>query len=52
VITYLDGPFYPDKSLPIKERAQKLCDELYTKMIERSKESDCEYIRYLPKGEV
>lgn len=52
VITYLDGPFYPDKSLPIKERAQKLRDEVYAKMIARSKESDCEYIRYLPKGEV
>ena len=50
-VTYVDGPFYPDKTLPIKERVQTLRDEIYAKMQERSKLSTCEYIRYERKGE-
>ena len=49
IVTYIDGPFYPDESLSIKARAQKLRDEIYKIMVERSKESDCVYICYLPK---
>lgn len=49
-VTYLDGPFYPDKELPPRARAQALRDQLYETMVGRSRESDCEYIRYV-KGE-
>ena len=49
IVTYLDGPFYPNTDLPPKERAQELRDRVYNKMVERSKLSNCEYVRYLPK---
>ncbi len=48
-VTYVDGPFYPDITLPIKERTRKLRDEIYAKMQERSRLSVCEYIRYQKK---
>lgn len=50
-VTYLDGPFYPDHSLPPRRRAQALRDTIYETMVKRSKESDCEYIRYVKKEE-
>ena len=45
-VTYLDGPFYPDQSLSPRARTQALRDEIYQAMVKRSRESDCEYIRY------
>ena len=48
-MTYLDGPFYPDHSLPPRARAQALRDEIYKTMVRRSQESDYEYIRYVKK---
>lgn len=51
-VTYLDGPFYPDPQLPPKSRAQALRDEIYGAMVARSRESDCEYIRYTKKEDV
>ena len=51
IVSYMDGPFYPDESLPPKERAQELRNRIYAKMKERSALSNCEYIRYLPKEE-
>lgn len=50
-VTYLDGPFYPDHSLLPRARAQALRDTLYETMCRRSRESDCEYIRYERKEE-
>ena len=50
-MTYLDGPFYPDHSLPPRARAQALRDEIYKTMVSRSQESDYEYIRYVKKEE-
>ena len=49
IITYIDGPFTPDASLPPKARAAKLCTEVYDTMCRRAKLSDCEYIRYIKK---
>lgn len=51
-VTYLDGPFYPDPSLPPRARAQELRDRIYQTMVERSRLSDYEYIRYEKKEEV
>lgn len=48
-VTWLDGPFYPDPSLPKRARAQDLRDRLYEAMVWRSRESDLEYIRYEKK---
>ena len=46
VAIYIDGPFYPDKDLDKKARVKKLHDEAFTKMTERTKLSDYEYIKY------
>ncbi len=46
---YVDGPFFPDKSLPHKAAVRKLRDEVYSAMCERSKLSDCEFIEYIYK---
>lgn len=51
IVTYIDGPFYPDGELPPRERRQKLRDSVYRCMVERSRESDCEIIRYRKKPE-
>ncbi len=51
-ITYIDGPFLPKEGLPLREAAAELRDRLYEKMLERARESDCEYIRYLKKEDV
>ena len=48
VVSYIDGPLYPDLSLPKRERADELRNRVYNIMVERSRLSDCEYIRYLP----
>lgn len=45
-IVYADGPFYPDESLPPKERRAKLHDEVYNAMLKRSAMSDFSYIEY------
>lgn len=48
-VTYLDGPFYPDRDLPAKEQAQRLRDRVYETMRSRAALSGCEYIAYRPK---
>ena len=46
IVSYIDGPFYPDKELSKKEAQKKLRNEAYNIMEFRSKESDYEYIIY------
>jgi len=46
-VTYIDGPFYPDTDLPLKERTRKLRDQIYRTMCERAKLSDAEPIKYI-----
>ena len=47
-VVHIDGPFYPDESLPPRRRAAALRDTVYAAMLERSRGSDTEYIRYEP----
>lgn len=49
IVTYIDGPFYPNTNLPVKEQIQDLRDRIYNAMVERSKNSNYEVIEYLPK---
>lgn len=49
IVSYIDGPFFSDKTLNIKEAKQKLRDEVYNTMVERSKNSNVEYIEYRSK---
>lgn len=51
IISYIDGPFYANKELPIKERTQELRNKIYNCMTERSKNSDIEKIKYVKKQE-
>ena len=51
IISYIDGPFYPDKSvsgeiLNKKQMQKNLRDKVYEAMVERSKNSNIEYIKY------
>ena len=47
--TYIDGPFYPDMTLSLKERRKKLRDEVYAQMCERAELSNVEVIKYIKK---
>lgn len=46
IVTYIDGPFFPDTSLSIQEQKQDLRNQVYNCMVERSKNSNIEYIEY------
>ena len=47
IVTYIDGPFYPDTNLSEKEQQQELRDRVYNTMVERSKNSNIEHIKYI-----
>ena len=47
IVSYVDGPFFADKGLSKKEAQKNLRDKVYNKMVERSKESNFEYIKYI-----
>lgn len=47
LITYVDGPFFPDKSLPPKERRHLLRDEVYRAMTARAKMSNVDIVKYV-----
>ena len=49
ITIYIDGPFFPD-DIPLKEARKNLRDKVYNQMIERSKESNFEYIKYQKKS--
>lgn len=46
IVTYIDGPFYPDLSLSKKEARIKLRNEAYEVMCKRSELSNVEIIKY------
>lgn len=48
VVSYVDGPFFPDPELPERQSAQDLRDRVHAAMLERAALSDYEYIRYRP----
>ena len=45
-VVYIDGPFYADKSLCVKARAESLRGQVYAAMCMRAKESNCRYAEY------
>lgn len=47
IVTYVDGPFFADRSLPKKQQKKQLRDQAYQTMVERSKESNIEIIHYI-----
>ncbi len=44
---YLDGPFFPDESLPKKQQKEELCARVYAAMEERSRLSEYSPNRYV-----
>ena len=51
-VTYLDGPFYPDSSLPVAKRKEQLRNMCHAAMSARAeKYSTYEYITYIKKDE-
>ena len=46
IVTYIDGPFFPDTSLTHQQQKQNLRDQVYNCMVERSKNSNIEVIKY------
>lgn len=51
IVAYVDGPFYPDKKVSQKQAESILRDTVYNKMVERSKNSTLEYIKYVKVDE-
>ena len=51
ITVFVDGPFYPDEGLEGKEREENLRNKVYNSMVERSKNSTFEFIRYEKIGE-
>ena len=49
IVSYIDGPFFPNKNLQMKEQQQELRNQIYNTMVERSKNSNIEYIKYVKK---
>jgi 1-acyl-sn-glycerol-3-phosphate acyltransferase len=48
---YIDGPFFPDTSLPKREQKSELRKRVYGTMCERAKKSDFELIKYIKQVE-
>lgn len=46
ITVYIDGPFFPDQSLPRKKRQKKLYNEIQKQLIFRAKLSNYSYIDY------
>lgn len=46
IVTYIDGPFFPNKDLQKNEQKQDLRNQVYTQMVERSKNSNIKFIKY------
>lgn len=49
IVSYIDGPFFTNKDLTKKEQQKDLRDRVYECMVERSKNSNIEYIKYIKK---
>ncbi len=49
IVTYIDGPFFADEGLTPKEMQNNLRNKVYNCMVERSKNSNIENIKYIKK---
>ena len=50
IVTFVDGPFFPDGSLSVKEQREDLRNRIFAAMSERAKKSDVEIVRYVRAG--
>ncbi len=49
MITYVDGPFYPDEGLSMKDARENLRNKIYNQQVLRSQNSNVEYVKYVKK---
>lgn len=49
IVSYIDGPFYPNEELTLKEQQKELRNKIYNCMEERSENSNIEHIKYIKK---
>ena len=49
IVTYIDGPFFPNERLDRRSRRKDLRDRIYSKMTERAANSTVEVIKYIKK---
>lgn len=50
IVSYIDGPFYPNSNLSLNEQSDELRNKVYNAMCERSQyHSTYEYIKYVKK---
>ncbi len=52
IVTYIDGPFFPNNEIPLRQRKTELRNRVYETMCERAKSSNIEYIKYIKKDKV
>ena len=51
IVTYIDGPFFADETLPYRQRRTELRNRVYDCMRERARLSDEVKIKYVREGE-
>ena len=49
MITYIEGPFYADKSLPMKDQKKDLRDRVFAAMSENAKKNTLELVKYVKR---
>ena len=49
IVTYIDGPFFPNENLSKQEQKQDLRNQVYKQMVKRSENSNIELIKYIKK---
>ena len=49
MITYIEGPFYQNKEIPMKDRKKELRDRVYAAMAENAKKNTAEFVKYVKK---
>ena len=47
IVMYIDGPFFPDMNLDLKQRKESLRNTAYEMMCKRSENSNIEHIKYI-----
>ena len=49
IVTYVEGPFYPDENSLLKDRKRELHEKVLLSMKENSKKNTVEMIKYVKK---
>ncbi|MBR1931393.1 MAG: hypothetical protein IJ833_08000 [Lachnospiraceae bacterium] len=49
IVTYVDGPFYPDAGLPVREQKKKLHEQVIAAMKRDCQHSNVELVRYISR---